>query len=67
MESTKATTTWPELAIGLYEQLTKRGAEITYTFDQLKVAVPAGAGEDVNAKWHIDGTLRISTSDRQSA
>ncbi|MEC7225966.1 MAG: hypothetical protein VXW00_03770 [Candidatus Latescibacterota bacterium] len=68
MESTKATTTWPELAIGLYEQLTKRGAEITYAFDQLTVAVPAGAGagEDLNAKWHVDGTLRISTSDRQS-
>ena len=67
MESTKATTTWPELAIGLYEQLTKRGAEITYAFDQLTVAVPAGAGEDLSAKWHVDGTLRVSTSDRQSA
>ena len=67
MESTKTTTTWPELAIGLYEQLTKRGAEITYAFDQLTVAVPAGAGEDLNAKWQIDGTLRVSTSDRQSA
>ena len=65
MESIKATTTWPELAIGLYEQLTKRGAEITYTFEQLTIGVPAGAGEDINAKWHVDGTLRVSTSDRQ--
>ncbi len=68
MESTeKAGTTWPELAIGLYEQLTKRGAEITYAFDKLSVAVPAGVGEDTGAKWHVDGTLRISTSDRHSA
>ena len=67
MESTKATTTWPELAIGLFEQLNNRGAEITYAFDKLTVAVPAGAGEDASAKWHIDGNLRISTSDRHSA
>ena len=66
MESTTATTTWPELAIGLYEQLTKRGAEITYAFDQLRVVVPAGIGEDAGAVWQIDGTLRISTNDRQS-
>lgn len=68
VESTdKTTTTWPELAIGLYEQLTKRGAEITYAFDNFSVAVPAGVGEDTGAKWHVNGTLRISTSDRQSA
>ena len=66
MESAKVTTTWPELAIGLYEQLTKRGAEITYAFDQFKVTVPAGIGEDAGANWQVDGTLRISTSDRQS-
>jgi len=65
MESAQVTKTWPELAIGLYEQLTKRGAEITYTFENLTVEVPAGVGEDAGAKWHVDGTVRITTTDRQ--
>ena len=30
MESTVETKTWPELAGGLYDKLTGRGAEITY-------------------------------------
>jgi hypothetical protein len=30
-------TTWPELAISLYDKLTGRGAEITYEFEQLDI------------------------------
>jgi len=29
--------TWPELAIGLYERLTGRGAEITYEFEDMQM------------------------------
>ena len=31
------TKTWPELAIGLFDQLTGKGAEIVYEFDNMEV------------------------------
>jgi hypothetical protein len=56
------TRTWPELAIGLYERLTGRGAEITYEFEEMEVDVPSKVGEDAeHARWRLDGTLRIRT------
>lgn len=56
------TRTWPELAIGLYERLTGRGAEITYEFEDMEVQVPSKVGEDAeHAEWHLDGTMRIRT------
>lgn len=59
------TTTWPELAIGLYDKLTGRNAEITYEFDNLEVAVPSGTGGDAeHAHWKLNGTLRIRTRDQ---
>ena len=59
------TETWPELAIGLYDRLTGRGAEITYEFEEMEVDVPSKTGEDADyAHWRVDGTLRISTRDR---
>ncbi|WP_436931303.1 hypothetical protein [Halosimplex halobium] len=58
------TTTWPELAIGLYERLTGRGAAITYEFEDMEVDVPSKAGEDAeHAHWRVDGTLRITTEE----
>ncbi|TVQ79979.1 MAG: hypothetical protein EA380_03780 [Phycisphaeraceae bacterium] len=58
------TKTWPDLAIGLYERLTGRNAEITYEFDNLEVFVPSGTGEGTeHAKWRLHGTLRIRTRD----
>jgi hypothetical protein len=57
------TQTWPELAIGLYERLTGRGAEITYEFDDMAVDVPDKVGEDADhARWRLDGTLTVRTS-----
>ena len=64
MESTVETKTWPELAGGLYDKLTGRGAEITYEFDNLEVLVPSGASPDaVHAKWKVNGTMKIRTQD----
>ena len=58
------TTTWPDLAIGLYDRLTGRGAEITYDFDDLAVEVPSRAGNgSEHARWKVDGTVRITTRD----
>ena len=56
--------TWPELAIGLFDQLTKRNAEIAYHFEDLDVEVPSRVGGDApRARWTVKGTLRITTKD----
>jgi hypothetical protein len=59
------TTTWPDLAIGLYDRLTGRNAEITYAFENMTVDVPSGTGEDAeHAHWRLDGTVRVTTRER---
>ena len=59
------TETWPELAIGLYDKLTGRGAEIEYEFgDDFEIQVPSGTGPNAtHATWKMAGTLRIRTRD----
>ena len=58
------TNNWPELAIGLYDKLTGRGAEISYAFDDFEVYVPSSTRNDADAaKWKMNGTLRITTRD----
>ena len=62
------TRNWPELAIGLYDRLTGRGAQIDYEFDALQVQVPSEAGSRAeHATWRLDGTVRIRTQDRTEA
>lgn len=59
--------TWPELAIGLYDKLTGRGAEISYEFDNFEVRVPRDASDDApQARWAMNGTLRVRTRDDAS-
>lgn len=66
MANAQETQTWPDLAIGLYDKLTGRGAEITYQFEDLQVAVPAGTDSNAAAaKWTLNGTLKIRTRDQQ--
>jgi len=63
-ENKDGTETWPELAIGLYDKLTGRGAEITYQFEDFEISVPSkvGPGAD-HAQWKMSGTLKIRTKD----
>jgi hypothetical protein len=62
--SDQHTRTWPDLAIGLYDRLTGRNAEITYSFDKLRVSVPSGTGPNAeHAEWLLDGAIRITTRD----
>ncbi|MEF8778169.1 MAG: hypothetical protein V5A36_04575 [Natronomonas sp.] len=64
-EPIEETTTWPDLAISLYDRLTGRNAEIVYDFEDMEVEVPSGTGEDVeHAQWRLDGTLRVTTRER---
>jgi len=60
------TTTWPDLAISLYDRLTGRGAEITYEFEDMEVEVPSKVGADADhATWRVDGTVRITTEESE--
>jgi hypothetical protein len=58
------TTTWPELAEGLFSFLTGRGATIEYSFDNLQVSVPSSThAEASSALWKLNGTLKIRTTE----
>jgi hypothetical protein len=58
------TTTWPELAISLYDKLTGRGAEITYEFENLEVMVPSGTSAQAQyANWKINGVVKLRARD----
>lgn len=66
-KTTNETNTWPELAIGLFDKLTGRGAEIAYEFENFELEVPSGTGDgQQTAKWRMNGTLRVRTSDETS-
>jgi len=59
------TTNWPDLAIGLYDRLTGRGAEITYEFENMEIAVPSNTdGSATQANWRFNGVLKIRARDR---
>ena len=64
-EAKQDTKTWPELAIGLYDKLTGRNAEITYEFDDFDLYVPSKAGDanTEHAHWKMNGKLKIRTKD----
>lgn len=62
--SDEHTTTWPDLAIGLYDRLTGRGAEIRYEFENMRIKVPSGTGDGAqHAEWVLSGGLTITTRD----
>jgi len=64
MPETTHTTNWPDLAIGLYDRLTGRNAEITYDFDSMHVKIPSGTGPGAqHAEWVLHGSLKIRTRD----
>lgn len=63
-EPTTDTRNWPELAIGLYDKLTGRNAEIAYQFENLEVFVPSKVGPGAeHAHWKLNGTMKIRTRD----
>lgn len=67
MTESKQTSNWPDLAIGLYDRLTGRNAEITYDFEDMHVKIPSGTGPNADhAEWVFSGTLKITTRDSGS-
>lgn len=68
MPETPHTTNWPDLAIGLYDRLTGRNAEITYEFDDMHVHVPSGTGDGAShAEWVLKGAVKIRTRELGAA
>ena len=62
MANENDTQNWPELAIGLYDKLTGRDAEISYAFDDLEWHIPSSTAKDApQAQWRMNGTIRVST------
>ena len=62
MADQKDTQTWPDLAIGLYDRLTGRDAEISYNFNDFELHIPSSTAANAEqAKWKMNGAVRIST------
>ncbi len=65
MSTQQDTNSWPELAIGLYDKLTGRDAEISYSFDDFELHIPSSTASDASqAKWKMNGTVRVATRNR---
>lgn len=68
MSQTSESKTWPELAIGLYDHLTERNAEIAYNFDNLEVAIPSSTRSGAEyAHWKLNGGIRITTRNGENS
>jgi hypothetical protein len=54
---------WADLLADLFDKLTGKEAEVTYTFDNLEINVPEAVGPDGktlgSAKWTINGKILI--------
>ncbi len=58
-------TSWTDLGKEMWSYLTGNDAVIDYTFKDMIVEVPRDTGADApRAHWRLDGTLRISTTDK---
>ena len=59
---------WTDLGKEMWSYLTGKGAAIDYTFVDMTVEVPRDTGPEApRATWKLDGTLRITTTDRDSS
>jgi hypothetical protein len=62
------TTDITDIAREMWSYLTGKGATVEYNFENMQVEVPKTTGPDSpRAIWKLDGTLRIKTTDKDSA
>ena len=62
---TMQVTTISDLGRDMWEYLTGKGAAINYEFVDMMVEVPKDTGPSAErATWKLNGTLRITTSDK---
>ncbi|APE96174.1 hypothetical protein [Halodesulfurarchaeum formicicum] len=65
-EQIEEPTEWSDLAMGLYERLTGRHAEIVYEFEDMEILVPSKVGSDAeHTPWQLNGTVSITTRERE--
>jgi hypothetical protein len=65
--STTGTTSFTDLGKDMWSYLTGNEATIDYTFVDMTVEVPRSTGPDSErATWKLNGTLRITTSDKNN-
>ena len=58
-------TSFTDLGRDMWSYLTGKEAVINYKFDDMKIDVPSSTASDAPAaQWWLNGTLSISTSDR---
>jgi hypothetical protein len=59
----KSTGQWADLLAELFDRLTGKEAEVSYTFENLEINVPEAVGPDGktlgSAKWTINGRILI--------
>ena len=66
--TSKEVVDWTDLGKEMWSYLTGKGAAIDYTFVDMSVEVPRDTGPDApRATWKLNGTLRITTTDRDNA
>ena len=66
-DTTTETTSFSDLGRDMWSYLTGQEATIDYTFIDMRIDVPRAAGDDnVSATWKLNGTLRITTSDKDN-
>jgi hypothetical protein len=59
---------WTDLGREMWSFLTGRQAAINYEFVDMVVEVPRDTGPQApRAVWRLDGTLRVTTSDRETS
>ena len=59
---------WTDLGKEMWSYLTGKGAAIDYTFVDMTVEVLRDTGPSApRAIWKLDGTLRITTTDRDTS
>ena len=60
-------TAWTDLGQNMWSYLTGQQAAINYELVDMEINVPRQTGPDSpSALWRFNGTLRITTSDRDS-
>lgn len=59
---------WTDLGKEMWSYLTGKEAAIDYSFKDMTIEVPRDTGADApRAVWKLDGTLRITTSDKDGS
>ncbi len=67
LDNAPSTTSFSDLGRDMWSYLTGKEATIDYTFVDMTVEVPRSTGPDsARATWKLNGTLRITTKDKDN-